>query len=113
MTAVAHTSAFATVLRWTRRRRGWRVDTEAGFKLAIDTTVLFLEADAQLPSMLALERKARLAAVHAKLIDVLSAKCGRPVEIWQLVVDDKGALAEATLGFWTQTIRIEPKRRAK
>jgi hypothetical protein len=101
---------FGKTLAWLLRRsriaRGWRVDTEAAFIAAVETTARFVEAHPGLVHFWAESRVVRLQAVHAKMMEVLAAKAGRDVRIWQLVTDDRGAMGEATLGGWIAPFRI-------
>ena len=97
----------AWALRRTRIARGWTVTSEATFVSAVATSAAFVAAHEGLVLFWRETRVVRLCALQAKLMEVLSAKCGREVRIWQLVCDDRGALGEACLGGWIVPFRID------
>ena len=94
------------VLRWLRRRKGWAVETREAFNVAVATTAMSVEANPLLPTIFKQGRNVRIAMLSTKMIEVLTARCGDEVAVWQLVVDDAGAMGEASLGSWIQPFRI-------
>lgn len=100
------------VVRWSRRARGWTVDTDAAFNVQVKLAARMVEAHPHVREIWKLGRTARIHAVNAVMYELLSRAVGQSVTI-DCMTDDVGAIGEAVYAGWVKSFRIELDRRRR
>jgi hypothetical protein len=99
-------------LRWTRRARGWKVETEFGFNVQVKLAARMVEEHPHVREIWKLGRTARIHAVNAVMYDLLARAVGPSITI-DCMTDGAGALGEVSFGLWVKPFRIELDRRRR
>lgn len=104
--------ATSSLLRFSRRARGWKVDTEKAFKTQVHIAANMVETHPQVREVWKLGRMARILAVNAIMQELLDRTVGEVVVI-DCFTDSIGALGEVHCGYWVCAFRIEMDRRRR
>jgi len=99
-------------LRWTRRARGWQVDTEEKFNIQVKLAARMVEEHPHVREIWKLGRTARIHAINAVMYDLLVRAVSPSITI-DCMTDGVGALGEVSFGYWVKPFRVELDRRRR